>query len=475
MNAPLIWIVLPAAAGMVFFALRRWMFAIYISGILLALFLGWISWQLPIDEPISLRLWARFPSIEIESMLSIFGRQFVLNNASKSMRMMIFVGLAFWIGGSYPSRAGRLFIPLSYATTALMMASFAVEINLYAILIIQIMAMVSVPILSPPGNQGGQGVLRFLIFQTLGICFILLADWSLPLAGIDLSGTDVYPPAIILTGLGFALILALFPFHTWIPMLGGSSNPYSAVFVFYSISTTAILLLLEYINRYAILGIIPVMETSLQAAGVLMVLIGGIWAVFDRNLARIMGFAMILQIGMSLLALSLGVNGDADGAFMGIFFVRLVPLVIALALWALAAAIIQKKANSLQFRHVQGLAHTLPFAGISLIAANFSIVGIPLFAGFPVNLWLWSSLINVSPGGALLSLAGHGFLLVAGLRMMAVLVEKSDQVGWRTAENRIQRTLLILGVIMIFVVGLMPDLLLSPLTNIGLMYTSPVP
>jgi len=61
----------------------------------------------------------------------------------------------------------------------------------------------------------------------------------------------------ILAGLGLAQILAVFPFHTWIPMLAESINPYAAAFVFFVFPTTVLFLLLDYVTRLVSLGSMP--------------------------------------------------------------------------------------------------------------------------------------------------------------------------------------------------------------------------
>ena len=67
--------------------------------------------------------------------------------------------------------------PLGLAVVGLLVSTLAVEPFLYGALLIEVAVIVCVLMLAPPGETPGQGVLRFLIFQTLGIPFILFTGF----------------------------------------------------------------------------------------------------------------------------------------------------------------------------------------------------------------------------------------------------------------------------------------------------------
>lgn len=494
MNAPVLWVVVPGVAALLLYLARRWEQFVHITGIVVSLLMAGLAWQVPIDKPIELGL--GLPALQLPDTFLILGRSFVITDASRPILILIYLAISLWFGGAYIAGVNRLFIPLGLGMGALFTAALAVEPQLYAFLLIQMAVLICIPILSAPGKIVQSGTLRFLSFQIIGMCFILTSDWLL--ARFRANPNDIAPilPATLLFGLGYALISGIFPFHTWIPMLAEQSHPYAAAFVFFLLPTAATLISLSYLEFYAGFQIYPTMLSSIRYAGVLMVLIGGVWAAFERHLGRILSFAVISQLGMSLIAIGLSSETTSNPQLKGIFFAQLIPQAVALAIWALAMSAIYARQPNLRFRNIQGIAHEMPISAASIVLANFSLAGLPLLASFPGNIALWSALSMLSLPAALFSLAGNASLFAAGLRTLAVLVmspeaqeaaqEESaralalDETSgdspptkpiWSFKENGVQATLLLLGLVMLFIVGVTPQWLLPLMTRVALLFT----
>jgi NADH-quinone oxidoreductase subunit N len=469
MSSPLLWIVLPGLAAVILFLLRRWERSIHIAGLLICLLLALLAWVLPIGEPISLGV-PGLAALRITDTLWVYGRKFVIDAADKPLLMLIYLSLSLWIGGAYAARAHRLFIPVSLGMVALLVAALVVEPTLYAALLITLAALACVPALAPPGQATQKGVLRFLSFQLIGMCFILLSDWTLSLFQVTPNDTSLLAPAALLFGLGLALAGGILPFHTWIPMLAEESHPYVAAFLFYFLPIAIALTSLKYLARFSSLELYPAIQTVLQYAGVMMALAGGIWAAFERNLARILGFAVMVQLGLGLIAISLGTQASQTSPLRSLFFAQLIPQGVALAVWAQALSALRNAQNQpetapaaapdLSFRAVQGIAHKLPIASMSLILANFSLAGLPLLASFPGQIALWAALSQRSLPVTLLSLVGSASLFAAGLRSMAVLVMSSEAQTWRIHERGLPAFLLAAGIAILFLIGTTPQWLL---------------
>ncbi len=462
MSAPLLFVLLPlvVAVGLYFARARRWL-VVVLAGIV-CFSLSALALLAPIDTLVQIG-----PiSFEIPSTLLILGRRLVLEDGHRPFLALIYTTAGFWFLGSMVARANRLFVPMGLAMVALLVAVSAVEPFLYAALLVEMAVLVSVPFLAPPGKPFGQGVLRYLIFQSLAMPFILLAGWSLASIEANPSNQALYGQAEVFLGLGFAFWLAVFPFYTWIPLLTEQSHPYTAGFVVTLLFSVILLFSLNFLDTFAWLRSSTLLFQSLRLVGLIMVVTGGVWAAFQRNQARLMGYAVILELGISLLALSLGI---AEG--LNLFAQLFLPRIITLATWALALAILQRQPGFRGFSDLRGLLRRAPVVGITWMLAYFSLGALPLLAGFPVRMVVMETLASQSIGAPLWVMAGNMGYLIGGLRALALMASGDDP--WRISETRTQIAMLVIGALALILVGLFPGVfvpgmngLLEPFTRL---------
>ncbi len=475
MNAPVIWVILPGLASIVLYLLRRWEKAVNIAGLSIALILAGLAWQLPIDKPLPLRLWAAMPTISISASLSIFGANFSLENPLRPVMVMVYLTVAFWFGGAYSARTGRLFTPFGLAIAAIISAALAVTQSTYAAMLIELAVLLCVPLFSPPGKPVTRGVRRFLAFQTIGMVLVLMADYFLAVASLQNSTQSDQRAAILAVGLGFALILPIFPFHSWMPMLSGEINPYSAAFIFYLLPSAVSFFLFDFLIRYTGTGVAPEMYATLRTIGALMVLSGGLWAVFENHLDRMLGFVAVQQIGSSLLALSLIEIASPSMPLMGLFFAQLIPRSIGLAVFAQSLSILRQHVQSLQINEVAGLARRFPIVSAGLVLSMFSLAGMPLLASFPIYYSMWSALAQSYLPLAFLALLGSALIFFSGLRILIALTRSPSETPWQVSENGLQGTLIGVGLFVLFLIGLTPQFLIPYLTNMAILLSNPFP
>ena len=473
--APAIWILAPGMIAVILYLVRRWERLILIIGISTSLLLVFVAWQWPIDELISLRLWPGMPAFRINSQMVILGRSFIIGNATRPILILIYTAIGFWLGGAYAAHVHRLFIPLSLGMAALLIASLAVNPNLYSALILETVALVSIPILAPPGKSIPRGVFRFLVFQTIGMCVILLGDWWIPSSLI--SGTDITRAlqAAALVGLGYALVSAIFPFHTWVIMLAEHAQPYPVTFVIFILPPVIGLIGLSYLDFFDQLTISPLIYIWLRYVGVFLVLTAGVWAALQNHLGRVLGFTVLVQIGLGLIIFSLRVDNNFNPLYLGLYFAFLIPIGLSFGIWGLSLQIVKSQVGSLHFNNVQGIVQRLPFASGGLVISNFSLAGLPLLASFPLLFVLWTTIAGQSLIIALIMLAGSACLLVASMRSMVAITKSSEANVWQPSEKSFQVILLVLGCLALFIIGLFPHFILPPLINMAFIYTNPGP
>jgi len=200
-------------------------------------------------------------------------------------------------------------------------------------------------------------------------------------------------------------------------------------------------------------------------SGLLMVVTGGLWSAFQRNLARQMAYAVIAETGFSLLALSLTPEKVLDAIFL-----LIIPRSLALLVWAMSLTRLQTNTDSLRFSAVQGVARNHPLTAAGLILAHLSVAGFPLLAGFPVRLALWEGLASQSLSVAFWFLVGIMGLLTGGVRTISVLVMAPEGTGWEFREELGSGFMIGFGVITLFLLGIFPQLIRPLLVNLPAMF-----
>ncbi len=471
MSAPLIWILFPFLVSLGLIFLRRFQKLSYAISAGLSFFLTLAALMLPLQTVFRLGPL----NLEIVSSLSYFGRQLSITSADRLILVLIYSSGGFLLLGGWVSRAPRLLPSLGLMLLSVLVAALSVQPFLYAALLVELAVLICVPLLSPPGEKPGQGTLRFLIFLTLGLPFILFAGWALGGTGLNLTDTRQVNQALFLLGVGFLFWLAVFPFYTWIPMLSSETHPYSAGYVLNLLPPIMLLLLLDFLGSFPFMRGLPAFIAALRLVGVLMVLTGGIWAAFQENLGRLFGYAVIMETGYLLLAFSV-----PNAAGLEAFSAALIPRMVSLAVFSLALSLLRQARIPLTLTGIRGCLKTRPFTSGALVAALLSLVGLPLFSVFPVRINLIFLLAGESIPVMAASLAGMAALLVTVVRVLdsalrapqpqkdrdEQLENPADLDSAQKPENWQEILFASGGILILVMMGLFPGLFLGGLPGI---------
>ena len=460
MNAPTLWIIAPAVIAILLTVIPNQRALSFIGGFFVIL-LALTAQFVPMEEAFRLGTL----SLRMESSLTILGRQLIINPQEGPLLALIYGATALWFFGAEASKSTIRLVPLGLLITALMVASTAVEPFLYAVFFIEMAVLLSIPLLTSINKSPSKGIIRFLIYQTLAMPFILVSGWLL--AGVEASPGNMALAAqsAAILGLGFAFLLAIFPVYNWIPMLLEEEPPFAVAFLLWIIPTITLIFGAGFIDRYSWLRSSPQLTTVLQFSGLLMLVTGGLWAAFQNHIGRIMAYGSIAETGFSLLALSLDLKLGIP-----ILFLLLPARALGLAVWSLSLTIIKERSKSMRFSDVRGLLRTVPFAGAGLVLASLSTSGLPLLAGFPARLALWDGLARVSLSSAMWMGIGLIGLFTASFRTLAVLSMADEYTGWEVGENWLQGIMLGLGMTGLFVLGLFPQVVQVFLSNLPSMF-----
>jgi len=459
-NAPLIWIVAPIALGGLLLLITNQRVLSLVGGVI-AVLLALAAQFIPIQQALTLGAF----SFKIDPSLNVLGRVLAIDPPEGSLLALIYGGAALWFFGAEASGSAPRVVPFGYMIIGLMVAAIAVQPFLFAALFIEMAILLAVPMLVSLTRPPGKGVVRFLIYQTLAMPFILLAGWLL--VGVESSPGDIALAAqsASVLGLGFAFLLAIFPLYNWIPMLMEETSPFTVGFLLWILPTITIIFGAGFLDRYSWLRSSDQVLLALRSAGLLMIVTGGIWAAFQRHLGRIMAYSSIAETGFSILALSLD-----SRVGIPILFLLIPARTLTLAVWALALTVLKGQAETLGFRHTQGALRIAPFAGTGILLATLSAGAFPLLAGFPARLALWEAVSRVSMSAALWMGAGIAGLLFSAFRSFAAISMAEEYTGWESREDLIQRIMLGLGVIGVFILGLFPQTVQTLISGVPLMF-----
>jgi NADH-quinone oxidoreductase subunit N len=397
MNAPLIWIFTPLFLGLIALLLRKQGSMLLIALVGMSLILTWLAWQFPIDKVIELGS----GSVKISSNLNILGRGLNIVDSDRPLISLVFFANSLWLIGAILARPGIFFAGISQIIIALIVAALSVDPFLYAAIFIALIVLVSVPLLSTPSTKVINGLLRYLNFQLFALPFILFVGWLL--AGVEASpGSSILVlRAGILLALGLAFLLALFPFHSWLPMLAEEAHPYSYAFTVFFIPLFVSVLALGFFERFAWIRDLSQISFILVSIGGLIAALGGLWAASQSNMARQIGFIVVLQSALILSAI--GISG-AIGIEI-IFAMALTKLFSFIACAIALSGLREASGGSLRISKLSRITRRHPLLMAMLLIGLANFAALPLTISFFPNILLLEQVWKIS------KLATVGFLV----------------------------------------------------------------
>ncbi len=390
LGGPLGLVMLPLAMAPLIFLLRRWATLAALLSTGTAVFLMLVVLRLP------------FVPLNATSAISVLGRELALTPTNRLVLAFFYsiAAVAFLLGWRIPQ--GRSFFPISLALLAILAGVLLVRPFLFAILLLEIGAGVSVFLIQSDRPGSTQAALRYLVLTTLAVPPFLVAAWLIDVYTTNPLEVSLLPQATGLVAFGFAVLLAIAPFHSWVPAVGSEAPPLGAALILGLNQATVFVLLLTMLQDFPWLAAGGAAFRWLGGAGLVLVVLGGLLAFSRRSFGRLMGYAVLVDLGAALLALSLG-NAAGLRLALVILALRTVGLLISSA----GLALVRQRTGSDTFEAVRGRGWETPVGLGALIFGGLSLAGFPLTPGFVGRWALLSLLVTENPVAALvLFLAG---------------------------------------------------------------------
>lgn len=415
-----------------------------IGSALLAVFALWIT----LDNPFEILGFA----VKITSTWLVLGRALILEESNRAAVGFLYLAGAFIFGGAWVTRPNRNLYYVGLLCLGSVAASFLIQPFLFAALFLEFTAMGAVLVLVSSETPARRGGLRLLILYTLAMMAILIAGWMLDNLGVTSATPELAQRATMLLALGFAVIMAVPPFHLWLPPAAEKSNPYALSFVTILLQSAGLFFLLRFLDSYTWLRTVPGLFEMIRWVGIAMVCFGSMLAIAQRSFSKVMAYALITDFGVMLLAVGTGIP-EGYRLALGLSGVR----VVNLAVWAMGASKILDHPDD-SFQALQGAAYRSPIGAASALIGLASMAGFPLTAGFPGRWALLSTLATLDP------LAGWAIILAFLCVCAAALRWTNALLGSPLDERIMSSTLtetifLIGGIAMCILLGAFPQLL----------------
>jgi NADH-quinone oxidoreductase subunit N len=221
----------------------------------------------------------------------------------------------------------------------------------------------------------------FLVFA---IALLYAACGTLEIPGIATALATLAPAdaRLAIAGLGLVLVaagfkLALVPFHSWAPdVYEGSPTPSTAYLA--SISKAAMLAVVVRafiaLREQQVESVLAVVATIAVAS----MIVGNLLGLFENRIKRLLAYSSIAHLGYAMIALL--ISGDAAVGAAAFYMTAYVVSVIAA--FGVIAVLEPETGEAPSIEAYRGLLWRRPVLGAIMMAAMFSLAGIPLTAGF---------------------------------------------------------------------------------------------
>jgi NADH-quinone oxidoreductase subunit M len=335
---------------------------------------------------------------------------------------------------------------------------------------------------------------KFFVFTHAGAVFVLLGigaifmttgsvDYLTAAKNLLTANPDIVKYILIAMTAGFAVKMAIFPVHMWLPdtyaeapapmsaLLGGvltSAGAYAVVRVSMGIVFPAV----------ANTGFGNDFLMGLAIFGVISAFFGSFVALAETDLKKVIAYSSISHMGYILFGVSLiplaitSVSGVAQNTALTGTVLHIVTHALSKGLFFLAAGAVMQVMLIRNIKDMGGLAGKMPVTGTSSTIAALSLAGAPPFACFISEFFIFMGAFQVIQGGGALAnffIIPTALMLVATVFSLAYALRFTTQVFLGQSKNpavtekkklevpRYMQLAMVILVVLVVVVGVYPS------------------
>jgi formate hydrogenlyase subunit 3/multisubunit Na+/H+ antiporter MnhD subunit len=208
---------------------------------------------------------------------------------------------------------------------------------------------------------------------------------------IALDPEDLASVRLVTTALtlGFGILLAVVPFHLFLPAVAQEAPPMVTTFLLAFYQVVALSLMVGVLDRHPWLGREAL--DLLLVAGLINALGGGVFAFLESAPGRLLAYGAISDLGLILMGL-----GTASGVGVAGAIAHLIHRSLAIALVAMSWGVISERYGGERSAMPLGVARVLPWATLGYILGGLTLAGFPL-TGFATCWPIYLALLPYNP------------------------------------------------------------------------------
>ncbi|MCL2791703.1 MAG: hypothetical protein FWD87_01305 [Spirochaetaceae bacterium] len=227
---------------------------------------------------------------------------------------------------------------------------------------------------------------------------LLMEPAKIVIARFAEAGLYWIPMVLTITLFSIAVFIksSLLPFHTWLPDAHGyATTSVSAILSGVVLKGYVILLLKLIIRVYGIdvsdiLGIMP----AIFWLGLLSMTMGSLIALTQKDIKRMIAYSSVAHIGYIFM----GIGFNTIFGFAAAGYHILAHAFSKSMLFIAAGRFINTAGGSKNIPDLVGVARKDKLAGVAFLVGALSLIGIPLFAGFPSKFYLATAAVREGQG-----------------------------------------------------------------------------
>jgi multicomponent Na+:H+ antiporter subunit D len=452
-----LWILLlPLIGSVAAYALRRWRTVEVLIAVGVCA-LAILTLAQPIDGTL-------LGLIDLDAQLSVLGRSIQIHPQDRVPLLLLMMCGIVLAAASWRTPENWTFIPGGLVLLTLI--SFAIMVRPYAFAGLAFAASGALGALMIQAERNGAnttgGATRYLLVCVLAMPMFLGSGYAGQRAAAitdpELIAT-AYEPASLMLILGFGLMLGAIPVFSWVHPVANDAPPLTTAFLGTVGAGGATFLLLSFMREFPWFANSPNVTGALYASGIACLAMAALLAWAQRSLSRLLACGLLLDIGSTLLTLSISGARGADAVAFAVM-----SRALSLGLFGIGIALLRERCGSDRFADILGIGSREPWLSLAVGIGGLSMAGLPGTIGFVAQ---WSSLTlfggNVELN-VLIIVAGIS-VAIGMLRALSTMFHGVHEPAAIAATRESgERWTVIIGTALVLVLGLLPSVI-APLAQ----------